>query len=294
MTDVKSPNQTLRAILLMVCAAVFISTGAILIRAFGKGLPEIEYAFFRGMIGFSFLLILMLTRIKRIPIGNNKKLLFLRGLFGSVGAILYVWSIYHLEVGLANGLNQTSPIFVAIFAAILLKERFGWWIYAIIGVAFVGMTLIVSPDFSTIHFAALMAVFSAVLSGLAYTCIKKLQSTEQSDTIVLWFMGMCTLVPLFSIPFVPWQMPATTNLLGLTGAGFASLLGQIFMTQAYKSAPATIVAPFIYISTLMTLLICYLLWGELPSMSSLVGCGIIITCAIGLGVLPKNRSTQKA
>ncbi len=277
----------------MVGAALFISTGAILIRAFGKGLPEIECAFFRGVIGFSFLLFLMLTRIKRIPIGNNKKLLFLRGLFGSVGAILYVWSIYHMEVGLANGLNQTSPIFVAIFAAIILKERFSWWIYAIIAVAFVGMTLIVSPDFSTINFAAVIAVLSAVLSGLAYTCIKKLQTTEQSDTIVLWFMGMCTIVPLFSIPFVSWQMPSLPSFFGLIGAGFSSLLGQIFMTRAYKYAPATIVAPFIYISTLMTLLICYLLWDELPSITSLLGCGIIITSAIGLGVLPKNSSPER-
>lgn len=277
----------------MVGAALFISTGAILIRAFGKGLPEIECAFFRGVIGFSFLLFLMLTRIKRIPIGNNKKLLFLRGLFGSVGAILYVWSIYHMEVGLANGLNQTSPIFVAIFAAIILKERFSWWIYAIIAVAFVGMTLIVSPDFSTINFAAVIAVLSAVLSGLAYTCIKKLQTTEQSDTIVLWFMGMCTIIPLFSIPFVSWQMPSLPSFFGLIGAGFSSLLGQIFMTRAYKYAPATIVAPFIYISTLMTLLICYLLWDELPSITSLLGCGIIITSAIGLGVLPKNSSPER-
>ena len=277
----------------MVGAALFISTGAILIRAFGKGLPEIECAFFRGVIGFSFLLFLMLTRIKRIPIGNNKKLLFLRGLFGSVGAILYVWSIYHMEVGLANGLNQTSPIFVAIFAAIILKERFSWWIYAIIAVAFVGMTLIVSPDFSTINFAAVIAVLSAVLSGLAYTCIKKLQTTEQSDTIVLWFMGMCTIIPLFSIPFVSWQMPSLPSFFGLIGAGFSSLLGQIFMTRAYKYAPATIVAPFIYISTLMTLLICYLLWNELPSATSLLGCGIIITSAIGLGVLPKNSSPER-
>ena len=276
----------------MVCAALFISTGAILIRAFGQGIPEIECAFFRGMVGFSFLLILMLTRIKRIPIGNNKKLLFLRGFFGSLGAILYVWSIYHMEVGLANGLNQTSPIFVAIFAAILLKERFRWWIYAIIAIAFFGMTLIVSPDFSTINVAALIAVLSAVLSGLAYTCIKKLQSTEQSDTIVLWFMGMCTLLPLFSIPFVPWKMPEIHNFIGLIGAGFSSLLGQIFMTKAYKYAPATIVAPFIYISTLMTLLICYFLWGELPSPMSLIGCGIIITSAIGLGVLPKNTASK--
>ncbi|MBQ9396295.1 MAG: DMT family transporter [Proteobacteria bacterium] len=278
-----------RAILTMVCAGLVIGISSAMIRAYGEGLPEFETAFFRGIVGFVILLTLMGTGVKKIPVGNRRWLLFWRGLFGSLASMLYVWAIYHLQLGLANGLNQTSPIFVCLCAAIFLKERFGWWIYLTVCIAVFGMMLIVSPDFSSINVAALVAVLSAVLSAFAYTCIKKLQATEESDTIVLWFLGMSALVPIFTIPFVPWQLPTLPNFFGLLGAGVTCLIGQQLMTRAYRYGPATIVAPFIYTSTISSLFISFFIWDELPSIQSLVGCAVIIIAAIAIGVLPKNH-----
>ncbi len=278
-----------RAILTMVCAGLVIGISSAMIRAYGEGLPEFETAFFRGIVGFVILLTLMGTGVKKIPVGNRRWLLFWRGLFGSLASMLYVWAIYHLQLGLANGLNQTSPIFVCLCAAIFLKERFGWWIYLTVCIAVFGMMLIVSPDFSSINVAALVAVLSAVLSAFAYTCIKKLQATEESDTIVLWFLGMSALVPIFTIPFVPWQLPTLPNFFGLLGAGVTCLIGQQLMTRAYRYGPATIVAPFIYTSTISSLFISFFIWDELPSIQSLVGCAVIIIAAIAIGILPKNH-----
>ncbi len=287
------PKQNIaKGLAMMIACGLFIGTSSVLFRVYGENLPELECAFFRGAIGFVILLILMGSGIKKIPIGNRKGLLFLRGFFGSVASMLYIWAIYHMEVALANGLNQTSPIFVCICASIFLRERFGWWIYLCVAIAFAGMTMIVSPDFSTINSAAIVAVLSAVLSAFAYTIIKKLQTTEQSDTIVLWFFGMSTLLPIFTIPFSkPWQIPNWQDALGLLSAGVTCLIGQQFMTRAYRYAPATIVAPFIYVSTLSTLVIRYIIWNELPNANSLLGCAIIIMCAIGIGILPKNKKT---
>lgn len=279
-----------RALITMICAGIVIGISSAMIKAFGAGLPEFETAFFRGFVGFVILLTLMGTGIKPIHTGHNKKLLFFRGLFGSLASILYVWAIYHIELGLANGLNQTSPIFVCLCAAIFLRERFGWWIYLTVLIAFFGMTLIVSPDFSSFNGVALIAVLSAILSAFAYTIVKKLQATEQSDTIVLWFLGMSSVIPILTIPFMPWELPTLPNFFGLLGAGVTCLIGQQLMTRAYRYGPATIVAPFIYTSTLSSLVISFLIWDELPSTQSLIGCAIIIAAAIAIGLLPKNRS----
>ncbi len=292
--EAKPSNKVPLALTFMITAGLFIGASSAMIRAFGSGLPEIETAFFRGGIGFVILLFLMATGVKKVPLGNNKKFLFFRGLFGSLASILYVWAIYHMELGLANGLNQTSPIFVCLLAAIFLRERFGWWIYLTVLVAFFGMMLIVAPDFSTINSVAVIAVLSAVLAAAAYTFVKKLQSTETSDTIVLWFLGMSAFLPLFSIPFVSWQLPSLDNFLGLVGAGITCLIGQQLMTRAYRYAAATIVAPFIYVSTLSSLIISYVVWDELPTTSSLFGCAVIVIAAIAIGLLPKNRPSKLA
>ena len=293
------PTQNIpKALAFMISAGLVIGISSAAIRAFGSELPALETAFFRGSVGFFILLFLMITNIKKIPIGTRKGLLFLRGFFGSIASILYVWAIANMELGLANGLNQTSPIFVCLCAAIFLRERFAWWIYALVTVALVGMTMIVAPgvfdpskslSLALLNTAALVAILSAILSAGAYTIVKKLQSTESPDTIVLWFLGMSTLLPLFSLPFTSWTMPSFGDFMGLIFAGVTCLLGQQLMTRAYRYGPATIVAPFIYISTISSLIISYLLWDELPSAMSLTGCGVIIVSAIGIGVLPKNH-----
>ncbi len=293
------PKQNIpRALTYMISAGLVIGISSAAIRAFGASLPPLETAFFRGSVGFVILLLLMLTGVKRTPLGQRKGLLFLRGFFGSLASILYVWAIANMELGLANGLNQTSPIFVCLCAALFLRERFSWWIYLLVCLALLGMTMIVAPGifspatpitFSLFNGAALVAVLSAILSAGAYTIVKKLQATESPDTIVLWFLGMSTILPLFSIPFVPWVMPSVGDFFGLIFAGVTCLLGQQLMTRAYRYGPATIVAPFIYISTISSLIISYFLWDELPSTLSLTGCGVIIVSAIGIGVLPKNR-----
>ena len=100
---------------------------------------------------------------------------------------------------------------------------------------------------------------------------------------------MSSLVPVFTIPFAPWQMPTLPNFIGLVGAGFTCLIGQQLMTRAYRYGPATIVAPFIYTSTISSLFISYLIWDELPGVQSLIGCAVIIVAAIAIGVMPKNN-----
>ena len=64
------------------------------------------------------------------------------------------------------------------------------------------------------------------------------------------------------------------------------------MTRAYRYGPATIVAPFIYTSTLFSLLLSFILWGELPSAQSLIGCAVIISAAIAIGLLPKKQAAR--
>ena len=282
-------SNTPKAIALMCFAGLIIGISSVILKASGDGIPSMECAFFRVVVGFVFLLAMSASGIRKTPIGSRKGLLFLRGFLGAVASMAYVWAIPRMDLALANGLNQTSPIFVCIFAAIFLGERFRWWIYALVLMAFVGIAIVIRPDVSGFNIAAIIAVSSAVFSGLAYTCVRKLQKTESSETIVMWFMGVSTLLTPVTALGEPWVMPVGWQLFGLVMVGVTTLIGQIFMTRAYRYAPATIVAPFIYVSTFSTLVIAFLLWGEMPDALTLVGCGIVITSAILIGILPNQR-----
>lgn len=274
--------STPKAIVLMLCAGLLFATSGIAIKASAQELPALEAAFFRNAVGLAIILALAALGIKKIHPPKRTAMLFLRGLFGTLGLICFVWAILHMDLGLATALNQASPIYVAILAAIFLNERFRWPGYAFIGLAFFGLTLIVSPDFSNISSEALIALASGIFAGIAYIFVRILRSSESPDTIVLSFMAIGTIIPLCFYFLDPWIMPAPANFLGLLAAGLSGYLAQLALTHAYRYAPATIVSPFIYASTLTSLLLAFLLYNERPPYTALIGCALVILAAIGI------------
>lgn len=281
-------NNPPKAILLMCCAGLLFGISSALLKTASVQVPTFECAFFRTFVGFAILLGLSLTGVKKTPAGNRKPLLFLRAVLGGIAALAYIWAIPRIELGLANGLNQTSPIFVCIFAAIILKERFKWWNYLLVLLAFVGILLIVQPGVDGLNAVALVALGSGILSALAYVCVRILQKTDSSQTIVMWLLGMTALLSILTIFWEPWVIPdwPTLGLLILTG--LTAFGGQLLMTHAYRFASATIVAPFIYMSTFSSLVIAFVLWGENPGLAALLGCAIIVIASVLIGVLNRK------
>lgn len=281
-------HQPPKAILLMCCAGLLFGISSALLKTASTNVPTFECAFFRTFVGFAFLLGLSLTGVKKTPIGNRKPLLFLRAILGGVAALAYIWAIPRIELGLANGLNQTSPIFVCIFAAIFLKERFKWWNYLLVLLAFIGILLIVQPGVAGINAVALVALGSGIVSALAYVCVRILQKTDSSQTIVMWLLGMTALLSVITAIWEPWILPDGPTLGILLLTGLTAFGGQLLMTHAYRFASATIVAPFIYMSTFSSLIIAFVAWGEIPNTAALIGCAVIIIASILIGVFNRK------
>ncbi len=277
-----------KAILLMCCAGLLFGISSAILKTASASVPTFECAFFRTFVGFAILVGLSLTGVKKTPVGHRKPLLLLRALLGGVAALAYIWAIPRIELGLANGLNQTSPIFVCIFAAIILKERFKWWNYLLVLLAFVGILLVVQPGGGGVNGVALVALGSGILSALAYVCVRILQKTDSSQTIVMWLLGMTALLSVFTTVWEPWVLPDLPTLGLLILTGLTAFGGQLLMTHAYRFASATIVAPFIYMSTFSSLIIAFGLWGENPGFVALLGCAVIVLSSVLIGVLNRK------
>lgn len=283
--DGKTPPTSIPlAIGLMCGAGLLFGISSALLKGFSVGLPPMECAFFRCFVGFALIVGMSVTGIKKTGIGTRKGILFLRGLLGGIAALAYLWSVQRMDLGLANGLNQTSPIFVCIFAAIFLKERFSWHIYALVLLSFAGIALILKPDVSGVNPVMIAALVSGVLSGLAYTCIRVLRRTESPETIIMWLFGMTCLMALATAVYDPWMMPNSAQFGGLLLTGLTAFGGQLLMTRAYRYAAATIVAPFIYMSTFSSIIIAFVIWNELPGVLALCGCALVVLSSVLIGV----------
>jgi len=219
--------------------------------------------------------------------------LLARCLIGFTALTCYYIAITRIQLASAVTLQFTSPLFVALFSVWMLGERATLGMIACIVTALVGAVMVVVPDpmqlLASAEPDALYAVASAVLAGVAYVLVRKLKDTDAPEIIVLHFAIFSALV---SIPGALWlddTWPDLRTWLVLVGVGVAAFVGQILMTYAYRYAEAPFVSAFSYATVVLSALLGFVLFGEVPGTAAVVGSALIIGAGVALSLLRWRR-----
>jgi drug/metabolite transporter (DMT)-like permease len=125
-----------------------------------------------------------------------------------------------------------------------------------------------------------------VFAGGSSIQTRALTTSESTSSIVLYFSLICTLAGLVTWP-LGWLMPNGPELLALIVIGICGGVAHILLTESYRLAPASLIAPFDYTSMLWALVLGFLVFAEVPSVLVFVGAGII--AAAGLFVIWRER-----
>ena len=115
---------------------------------------------------------------------------------------------------------------------------------------------------------------------------RRLTQSETTSSIVFYFSLVRAIAGALTLPF-GWHAPTARELTALIALGILGGLAHIFLTESYRYATASVVAPFDYTSMLWALLLGYWLFGELPD--TLVYVGGTIVAAAGLFVIWRER-----
>lgn len=263
-----------RGLAYMILAAFFFSWMAALVKLACRRLPPMEVVFARSALSAG--LSLGLALHARAPIvGHRPALLATRGAVGSLALALYFYALAHLKLADAVTLQYTHPILVTLFAPLVLKEpgsRRGW---AVVGVAFAGMLLIVKPEAEVSLWPGIAAGLSAVGSAAAYTLVRKLSATEHPLTIVLYFQVVSALV---SLPFVlaGGVRPRGAEWAALAGVAITTTIAQVFLTWALKLEPAARATSVSYWGILFGAVLGWLVFGETPDRLAAAGAVLIV------------------
>jgi len=132
----------------------------------------------------------------------------------------------------------------------------------------------------------MFAITSAFCNAGTVIQTRRLTQTETTSSIVFYFSLICAIAGALTLPFA-WHSPTPRELAALIALGILGGLAHIFVTESYRYAAASVVAPFDYSSMLWALLLGYWLFGELPQ--SLVYVGATIVSAAGLFVIWRER-----
>lgn len=238
-------------------------------------IPFFELVFFRAFI--SIFLCLYTLKRDNIPIlGNNRKLLLLRGLFGTFALCLYFYLLQVIPLATSVSLQYLSPVFTVIIASILLKEKLklNQWFYFFL--AFIGVLLIRGFDLNVTYAHILIGCLSAIGSGFAYNFVRMLRVSEHPMVVVFYF-------PLVTIPIVlpftitQWITPIGWDWLWVACIGIFTQLAQINMTYAYQNEKTYKVSIINYIGLLIAIGVGYFFFNEKLNLLSMVGMLFIVS-----------------
>ena len=143
-------------------------------------IPAMEVVFFRCSLAT----LLCFAGIRRAGAdwrGSNRKMLLLRGFFGTMALYFFFTTVQNIPLASAMTLQYLSPIFTSIIAIFLLSERvrpFQWIFYAI---AFSGVLLMEQFDPGTSLFYLAIGIFSAFCSGVAYNLVRSMRRRASAD-----------------------------------------------------------------------------------------------------------------
>jgi drug/metabolite transporter (DMT)-like permease len=291
----------------LISVAVFLSMASF-IKAAGD-VPPGQLVFFRSFFAILPIIVFLAWRRELIAGFKTDKPMahFWRGVVGVGGMSFGFYALTKLPLPEAVAIGYAMPIIIVIFGAVFLKEEVRLYRWSAVAVGIIGVAIIVWPrltvfsgnagEVSDLTLGAVSSLIAAVFAGFATMHVRHLVQTERSATIVLYFSITCSVVGLLTLPLglawptapqLAWVWPNAQQWAVLIGAGIAGGIGQILLTEAYRHADVSVVAPFEYTSLILSIIVGYVFFSDVPTIEMLIG-GVIVVAA-GLFIIWREHA----
>ncbi len=268
-----------KATLFMLLSAFSFSIMQLFVKMTAGNYGTFQQVFLRNIIILFFSGIIIKKRGVSFKIEKSKLALLLRSLFGFLGVFLFFYSIKSLNLADASALQKSSPFFVTLFSFLILKEEITKSDIFIIILAFIGVLLVIKPNFQLLPIPSMAALFSAIFAGMAYVLISYIGDDIDSQLIIFYFSLFSTIV---SIPLMmsTFKVPESQDIIPLILIGVGGGFGQLFLTMGYKLAPPGKVSVYNFTNIIFSALLGYLIYRETIDLLSLIGIVTILIAAL--------------
>jgi drug/metabolite transporter (DMT)-like permease len=273
---------------MLLATAAFAGMQAVVKSARHGGLDPSEVMFFRTAPGLPLLWWALARRGQRLT-PDRPWNLAVRSLFGSIAMATNFTAVRYLTLGQFSTLQLSQPVFVAVIAPALLKERVRAVTWLALAFAGGGALVMLAPwnehnDVSA--YAAVLGVTSALASAFAMIWVRKATESDPAERVVFhfsaWVSVVSLLIGLCSGSFLDLASSVGLGRLGLWTLGMAGFgtLGQVLMTRAYERGEATTVSMVGYSGVLLSMLLDAALFDVAPAQSALLGAALMIVAAV--------------
>lgn len=278
-----SPQTNLIPLLAAAMAATcFIGMDSV-IKLMAMRYDALQLSLFRFAGGSMFAVCLWAWKRSPLPSRAGWRLHFARSVLLLVSIVGYFHALTQLPLALAVTISYLSPIFVAALAIPVLKERPSVWIWAALGSGLTGVSIAVAPEliaaFDGVGTERLLGMASAAVAALSFAGVMLMarrQAGRDSMWTILLIQSLLPLLLLAGPAALDWRPVQRSDLALILAAGALGTLGLLCLTFAFTRLEASRVAPLEYSGFVWAVLLGYLLFGEVPTLPTLVSALMIV------------------
>jgi drug/metabolite transporter (DMT)-like permease len=214
-----------------------------------------------------------------------------RSLFLAITTGVFNAGVRLVPLATATTIMFLTPILVTALSVVLLKEQVRLRRWAGVGIGFLGALIVVQPwqgETENFFVGALLLLVAALLNANYQIITRKVRLYDEPMTSLFYTAMAGAVVTTVIVPWY-WQWPQhAKDWLLLVSTGFAGGIGHLCLIQAFRHAPAAVVAPFQYFSLVWAALFGWLFFSEWPDLSTWLGAALII----GSGLYIYHRESQ--
>jgi drug/metabolite transporter (DMT)-like permease len=300
MTETASPSlpmasRPLKAIALMCAAWVLFAcldaTAKYLAAVVGMPAAQAVWMRFLGQF-VAMVVALGLLAVPRLMRTNKLKVQIVRSFLLLSSTAFNFLALRHLRLDQTTTIGFLTPLTVALLAGPFLGEWISWRRAIAIAIGFAGILVALRPGYTAVHFAFAFSL-AGMLSYAVFSLVTRYLAAYDSAEVTLFYSLLAGSIVMAPFALLEWQWPRDNFVwFLLMSMGFYGGLGHYLFIVSHRYAPASTIAPFLYISLLTHSTAGYFVFGQVPDQWTLVGAAIVILT--GLYLLHRERITARA
>ena len=281
-------------IALKLASVVVFGAMTVCIKFLGTDIPAGQTIFIRGIISvFVLALIAWSTDRPHLLKTRDWRAHALRSLAGTISMFCLFIAVTMIPLADFTAITFTAPLFLTVLAMVFLGERIHRFRWTALGIGFLGVIITIGPHLSFAHGVSpgvLVALGNAAFSAFSMVFLRSMSGGEHAITITFYF-SLTFMVCAAATALQGWPAPTSTQWALIVAAGLLGVFAQLLLTYSYRYAEASTIAPLDYSSMIMAILLGYLFFDEIPSLSVWLGAPLIL--GAGLLILWREYALKK-
>jgi drug/metabolite transporter (DMT)-like permease len=286
-------TTNLRGIVSMLAAVASFAVMDVLLKRLSADYPAMQVTFLRGAASLPLLLgVNAVFGSWRDLKTQRLHLHVLRGFLNVLELWFFVYAVSQLSLANAYAIFMSAPLLITALSVPMLRDRVGWPQWLAVFVGLIGVIIVLKPSGSgLVTIGGLAALASASGYALNAITIRILTRTDSSAATVVWTLVFVTAISGAAAVF-RWTPVHWDHWYLIAGLGIAGAFGQYFITEAFRAASPSVVAPLEYTALAWGMLFDWLIWATAPGVRMLTGAFVIV--ASGIYVIHRERFASAA